>query len=150
MGRAINDLDPKLKPLCHKHISACKDAGLELLVYCTKRTEKEQAIEYLKGRAFSILPKEVFGLMEEDILMWMKMGYTQMPGAENKSIVTHVFGNNSPHVRGVAYDCVPLVKGKAEWNNLHLWETVGEIGETLGLEWGGRWKMRDYPHFQLK
>lgn len=29
------------------------------------------------------------------------------------------------------------------------WQIAGEIGEQLGLTWGGRWRMRDLGHFQL-
>jgi peptidoglycan L-alanyl-D-glutamate endopeptidase CwlK len=30
------------------------------------------------------------------------------------------------------------------------WQEVGVAGESVGLEWGGRWrKIRDMPHFQL-
>ena len=30
------------------------------------------------------------------------------------------------------------------------WDLVGQTGEALGLEWGGRWKFgADMPHFQL-
>lgn len=31
----------------------------------------------------------------------------------------------------------------------HPWSLLGQAGETLGLEWGGRWKRPDRPHFQL-
>jgi hypothetical protein len=29
---------------------------------------------------------------------------------------------------------------------------MGEIGESVGLEWGGNWtgKLRDMPHFQMR
>ena len=30
------------------------------------------------------------------------------------------------------------------------WTRLGELGESLGFEWGGRWKVRDCPHFQWK
>jgi hypothetical protein len=30
------------------------------------------------------------------------------------------------------------------------YEEAGKIGESVGLVWGGRWKIPDYPHFQLK
>jgi peptidoglycan L-alanyl-D-glutamate endopeptidase CwlK len=53
------------------------------------------------------------------------------------------------HNYRLAFDCVPLVNGKAEWNDKELWTTVGEIGEAIGLEWGGRFTAVDCPHFQL-
>lgn len=30
------------------------------------------------------------------------------------------------------------------------WELLGELGESFGLLWGGRWKQRDCPHFEVK
>ncbi len=27
---------------------------------------------------------------------------------------------------------------------------IGEIGESVGLKWGGRFSSPDYPHFELK
>lgn len=54
-----------------------------------------------------------------------------------------------PHAFGLAYDVVPVVKGKAVWNNNRLWEIVGEEGMRLGLVWGGKWKsIVDKPHFE--
>ena len=29
------------------------------------------------------------------------------------------------------------------------WERLGEISESLGLVWGGRWRVRDCCHFEL-
>ena len=29
-----------------------------------------------------------------------------------------------------------------------FWDSVGQIGENCGLEWGGRWKHPDRPHFE--
>lgn len=30
-----------------------------------------------------------------------------------------------------------------------VWQRLGAIGESLGLRWGGRWKRRDCPHFEI-
>lgn len=30
----------------------------------------------------------------------------------------------------------------------HPWKHIGEMGELLGFEWGGRWKKPDRPHLQ--
>lgn len=29
-----------------------------------------------------------------------------------------------------------------------FWDRLGDIGESLGLAWGGRWKHPDRPHFE--
>ena len=54
-----------------------------------------------------------------------------------------------PHGFGLAYDVVPIVKGKAVWNNNRYWRIIGIEGKKLGLTWGGDWKsIVDKPHFE--
>ncbi len=59
---------------------------------------------------------------------------------------------SSWHEFGLAFDVAVLVDGKATWpNDRGLWEEIGELGEALGLEWGGRFKtILDLPHFQRR
>jgi hypothetical protein len=58
-------------------------------------------------------------------------------------------GGNSKHQYGLAVDVVPVVDGKAQWDNIRLWRKVGLLGEQLGLRWGGRWKNPFDPgHFE--
>lgn len=66
------------------------------------------------------------------------------------SWVTH-----SKHEDGLAIDVCLYdtydVHGdyKLDWNtNDPAWETIGRIGEDLGLVWGGRWKQKDMGHFE--
>ena len=42
-----------------------------------------------------------------------------------------------------------IINGQASWIAAHF-DVLGPIGESLGLEWGGRWQgFPDRPHFQL-
>ncbi len=78
---------------------------------------------------------------EQDAL-WAK-GRTQ-PGPK----VT--WTRNSRHLTGRAID-IALFQGKnVVWESKH-YNRAGEIGEELGLIWGGRWKngKTDKPHFEL-
>lgn len=62
---------------------------------------------------------------------------------------TNSGGGKSKHQYGLAVDVVPIVNGKAVWDNVVLWRKVGVIGERLGLRWGGRWKHPYDPgHFE--
>lgn len=64
--------------------------------------------------------------------------------------VTKAKGGQSWHNWRCALDVVPVVGGKAVWNNSALWQQIGALGEAAGLEWGGRWtKFVDKPHFQF-
>ena len=57
---------------------------------------------------------------------------------------------NSRHLTGRAID-LALFQGKnVVWESTH-YTRAGEIGEELGLVWGGRWRggKTDKPHFEL-
>ena len=55
----------------------------------------------------------------------------------------------SKHIEGRAFDIAILKNGKITWDTAD-YQQAGEIGESAGLQWGGRWKSPDYPHFQLQ
>jgi hypothetical protein len=63
---------------------------------------------------------------------------------------------HSKHQDGLAIDICPYaiydVDGpdKLDWNDAHpSWAVLGQIGEGLGLRWGGRWKQPHDPgHFE--
>lgn len=77
---------------------------------------------------------------------------------QDKNIASGVsWVKRSKHQDGLAIDIVPYsvydINGpdKLNWNsNDPVWETIGTIGEELGLIWGGRWKVKDMGHFELK
>jgi peptidoglycan L-alanyl-D-glutamate endopeptidase CwlK len=56
---------------------------------------------------------------------------------------------------GHAVDLAPLVRGAIPWNDWQAFADLAEVVKAcateLGvpLEWGGAWKMRDGPHFQI-
>jgi peptidoglycan L-alanyl-D-glutamate endopeptidase CwlK len=64
--------------------------------------------------------------------------------------VTNAKGWDSWHQYGLAVDIVfKDEKGNWTWNEKKDWEGLGKIGEMFGFVWGGRWKFKDYPHFQM-
>jgi len=59
----------------------------------------------------------------------------------------------TPEGKSEAVDIVPLAilnEHKADWDPKNIaWQRIGEIGKSLGLEWGGDWKEHPDPsHFQ--
>jgi peptidoglycan L-alanyl-D-glutamate endopeptidase CwlK len=53
---------------------------------------------------------------------------------------------NSAHIHGRAFDCT--VEGAPEYeDDPEAWDLLGELGEGLGLKWGGSYG--DYGHFEL-
>jgi peptidoglycan L-alanyl-D-glutamate endopeptidase CwlK len=118
--RDISDLHPILQAKCRAHIDACRIAGITLLITCTYRSPAEQDALYAQGRT--------------------------APGP----VVTNAKAGQSMHQYRLAYDCVPIVNGKALWDGANpIWAKVGELGKAQGLEWGNDWStFRECPHFQ--
>lgn len=62
---------------------------------------------------------------------------------------------NSRHLTGDAIDIVPYSQyqlhgaDKLQWDALDpIWLKIGEVGESVGFKWGGRWKQKDMGHFE--
>lgn len=120
MSRFINDLEPQVAAMCHQFVDACEKQGITVLITCTLRSREEQGTLYAMGRT--------------------------KPGNR----VTNAKPGQSLHQYGVAFDFVPLIHGKAVWNNAELFERCGVIGESVGLQWSGRFlTFRESAHMQL-
>ena len=127
-SRDLNDLRQDIREMALKHIAACANEGIDLLIYCTHRSNAEQDAEYAKGRT------------------------------AHGSIVTNARAGQSKHNHleagrpaSKAYDCVPVKNGKAQWASSPLINRVGILGEEVGLTWAGRWtgKLREAVHFEV-
>lgn len=123
-SRNIADLVPPCKERAEKFLNAAKDAGIDLIITSTYRDHESQAALFEQGRT--------------------------KPGA----IVTNARPGQSWHNWRCAFDVVPIRNGKPVWSTNgpdgDLWRKVGELGESVGLEWAGRWtgKLREFAHFQ--
>lgn len=65
-----------------------------------------------------------------------------------KLVVTRAKPGQSAHNFGAAFDV--CFKGHDPYpDDDALWESLGQVGEAVGLVWGGRWqKLVDRPHFE--
>jgi peptidoglycan L-alanyl-D-glutamate endopeptidase CwlK len=118
-SRSLDDLAPPAKQRAEAFIAAAKAKGIDLLVTSTYRDNESQDALYAQGRS--------------------------TPG----NIVTRAKAGQSWHNWRCALDVVPLVNGKAIWDDQAVWKQVGEIGKSCGLEWAGDWKtFKEFPHFQ--
>lgn len=119
-SRKIDDLHPKVAAMCRKFIRLAAEQDIDILVYCTYRDEGAQAALYAQGRT--------------------------QPGR----IVTNAKPGHSWHQHRCAFDFVPLINGKAVWNDSQLYIRCGAIAESVGLEWAGHWtRFREFPHCQF-
>ena len=103
----------------------------------------------------------VFKLMEErhGYRMALIEGYRsperQARLFEQGSHVTQARANMSYHQHGLAADLAFFRDGKVVISERDPWamrgyQLYGEIAEQVGLTWGGRWKMRDLGHVELR
>ena len=122
MSRDLADLHPAFAPMAALFLADVKNAGIDLLVTCTARTNLEQAALYAQGRT--------------------------APG----HIVTNAQPGQSAHNYGLAIDVVPIVNGKCVWDDSNpIWAQVGKIGVDRGLVWLGSAgsSFKESPHFQM-
>ena len=136
----INALADTTKQKAILLFQKCKANGIELVMVETKRELITQLIYYLQGR-----------LDTDDIPELNKIRKTlnlyELPEDKAKAKITWTL--KSKHIEGKAFDVVVKVDGKLSYNiSGKMWEMIGSIGESVGLVWGGRWKERDYPHFE--
>lgn len=129
-SRDIRDLCPELQCLFHKFAERLKELEVEFIVTCTYRSKIEQDALYAQGRT---KPGKIV---------------TNARGGQSKHNM--VDDKNNPASR--AFDIVPLINGKPDWNiKNESWAVAARVGDGLGLEWGGSWiHSKDFPHFQLK
>jgi peptidoglycan L-alanyl-D-glutamate endopeptidase CwlK len=71
------------------------------------------------------------------------------------SNVTNAAAFQSWHQYGLAADCGFLRDGKLFISEKDPWamrgyKLYGQVTESLGLTWGGRWKMMDFGHTELR
>ena len=128
MSRSLDDLSPLIRGKVDEFLSACKAAGVDILVTCTKRTMDEQSALYAKGRTC------------QGAIVTNCDGITRR---SNHQIKLDGFGH--------AVDCCFLVNGAASWDDGLPWRLYGEAGKALDLKWGGDWtgSLVDRPHLEL-
>jgi hypothetical protein len=98
-----------------------------------------------------LVVEQGFRRPEEQARLWQE-GRDAAGNVINASqIVTHARPGHSFHEYGLAADvCPATLVATVGWSpNSEKWVVLGELGESLGLVWGGRWKSPDRPHFQL-
>ena len=118
-SRNIDDLLPPVAARCRQFIRKCDEAGIDVIITSTYRDHASQDALWAKGRS--------------------------QPGHR----VTNAKGGQSFHNWRVAFDFAPIVNGKIDWDDVDTFKRCGEIAESCGLEWAGRWKtFRELAHCQ--
>lgn len=134
---------------------ACDEEGLQVLIYCTKRTFVEQARLFRKGRNLAEIEAKAVSLEKKyhrKDLAEILIGVGPQKG---NSIVTWAGPGQSLHNYGFAFDGCPMQEGKPVWGtkdpeHTALWLKYGDIAKSFDLIWAGDWPKakREFPHVQ--
>lgn len=116
----ITLLLPKVQSMANMFLYKCKEQGYTVILTSTYRDEAEQNALYAQGRTTA------------------------------GNVVTNAKFGDSMHNYKCAIDFAPVdVNGSIPWGDKALFAKIGEIGESCGFEWGGRWQsFLDLPHLQ--
>lgn len=143
----IEQLVPEAKDKCKAFLARCQEENLPVVVNETFREEMTQFLYYLQGR---IDARNNTNIVKEFNARRKMHGFWELTETEAKSkVITWTL--YSKHMTGKAFDAVPLNKDGVVWWNApqEVWDKMGNIGEGVGLMWGGRWKNKDSPHFEI-
>lgn len=127
----IAQLHPTIQLAAADLLYRAEQEGIHLIITQGYRSSKDQADLWNKGR--------------------VTVGAHARPGRPLGDIVTKAPPGFSWHEYRLAFDVAPADKeGNPHWpEDAALWLRIGELGEAVGLEWGGRWQtIVDRPHFQ--
>ena len=144
----IELLEPTTREKVKKMLHFLDAEKISYKVIETLRTDAVQQAYYAQGRQ----PLYTVNALRKEAGLWM------IDEATNKNKITWTL--KSKHIDGKAIDIVPVKDGKIPWNInsqdvADLYIRIGKIGESVGLEWGGRWTPinkygigKDAPHFE--
>jgi peptidoglycan LD-endopeptidase CwlK len=154
MSRLLADLDPRLFSIAQQFIQKLIAEKVPYAILETYRPPEIQAAYYAQGR-------ETYNAV---CAKRLAAGLPRIGEYEAGQKVTWTL--KSKHISGLALDVVPLTeRGAIPWRitdaTAPFWKRIGEIGESVGLEWGGRWPDQktgkldayglgiDLPHYEL-
>lgn len=120
-SRKIEDLTQNAQIKCKEFIELCKKNEIEIKIIQTLRDAEYQNTLYQIGRS--------------------------KPG----KIITKCdgFKIKSKHQSGNAWDAVPMIDGKIDWNAQKEFKKMAELSKSIGIRAGYYFKMVDSPHFEI-
>lgn len=128
----------KIHPYCG--LRTCEEQAKTFRATRTKREVQAKAQSY-KDKGFPILAQVLLGVGPQ--------------GGELGKHKTKAGPGESWHQYGQAEDCVPIVNGRAIWDDkdpedARMWAIYGHACEYVGLTWSGRWtSFKETAHCQL-
>lgn len=132
--RRYNQLDllhPDFRGLVVLFLARCAERRIPLVLVETWRSSEAHDEDVANGRSWvktskhqHIITRKLGGLVQED------------PAA----LAVDVAPYETYRLHG---------DDKVNWDaNDPVWQSLGKLGESVGMKWGGRWKVKDMGHFQ--
>ncbi|PHS70530.1 MAG: hypothetical protein COB22_07850 [Cycloclasticus sp.] len=156
-SRSIDDLSAGFRAQAVLLKDAAEAVGLDLIIYCTRRSFAEQAKLYRNGRTLAQIQDKADELCEQWGRADLATILMDVAPQFGKRILTYAAPGQSYHNYGLALDAVPLREGRPVWgdtepDDLALWNLYGELAGDVNMEWGGSWSPGkiDRPHMQQK
>ncbi len=164
---STREANPQVAALLHGEQLA-PPAALPPDVFTTAEVVQERPMLQSASRNWDLLDAEftqrlllVFKIMKEQhgyemaILEGYRSPERQDALARMGGHVTNARAGQSWHQHGLAADCAFLRDGKLVISEKDPWamrgyELYGQVAESVGLTWGGRWKMMDFGHTELR
>lgn len=132
-NRDINSLTPIAQKAAKIFLDTCKRENIDIFVTEYYRSQERQDYLYCQGRTVSDCVK--VGISKSFAEKYCRAG--------NQVTWTR----NSNHMGGYAWDIA--VNPPHDLYDSKIISKAGEIAKDLGIEWGGTWKEKDTPHFQI-
>ena len=132
MSRALNDLSGPMRAKAVEVLARLTERGIMVAIVDTVRTEPEHARNLAKGTSWTAkskhLPRKLRGWHASD-----------------------ADADKSDAIDLAPYEIYALHGAdKLQWEAADpAWLVIGQIGESLGLRWGGRWTHSDLGHLEL-
>ena len=127
-SRDVNELLPTVRSKCVDFLSLCNSQGMDVVIASTYVDHEAQAKLYARGRT---IPNTRIVTHDPPLWSWAnwRCAFTVVP---------IWFGR-------------PLSEHAVDLDEIEFWHRIGESGEAVGLEWGGRWdeEKRRFAHFQF-
>jgi peptidoglycan L-alanyl-D-glutamate endopeptidase CwlK len=142
--------------------------ALPPLAFASEEVQKERPMIVSASRDWALLNAayqqrllHVFRIMKEQhgyemaILEGYRSPQRQSMLAQMGPNVTNAAAFQSWHQYGLAADCAFVRNGRVVISEKDPWamrgyQLYGQVAESLGLTWGGRWKMMDFGHTELR
>lgn len=151
-SRSISDLDISFQSIANDFVKACTTRGIDVVIYCTFRSSKEQARLYRNGRSLAAIEAKAKELREKYGRSDLAQLLLDVGPQHGDKIVTNAGPGQSLHNYGFALDGAPMKEGKIVWDKEDpMWTRYGLAAYDVGVEWAGDWKgsLQETPHIQM-